>query len=293
MSAIVRFFRHLGPSQLAVVALSLAACATAVHDEPTDDDDGGGGGPPSMGGSATTAGTNSTAGKPPGTSGTATTAGSAGQVGSGGTPGAGGTAATAGTTATAGAAPTAGSAGTCPPYSGALAKDSAIFNAGFGQSTTGKWSGYGYTYKFGTATVAPGMGTSCFAGKKFCANGTIPADDKSGAGLGWNIGQAMGATATTKVAITTPVKITFAGAVEGMRVQLSESAALSYCYTLTAGEATAGTATIPAASFKSECWGATGVAYAGTPIEAIQISVPGAMAAAKTFDLCVLDIEPG
>jgi hypothetical protein len=47
------------------------------------------------------------------------------------------------------------------------------------------------------------------------------------------------------------------------------------------------------ASFKSECWGTTGVAYAGTPIEAIQISVPGAAAAAKTFDLCVLDIEPG
>jgi hypothetical protein len=208
-------------------------------------------------------------------------------------PGTSGSTATAGTTATAGAAPTGGSAGTCPPYSGALAKDSTIFDAGFGKSTTGTWSGYGYTYKFGTATIAPGMGTSCFAGKKFCANGTVPADDASGAGLGWNIGQLLGAAATTKVPITTPVKITFAGAVAGMRVHLSESATVSYCYTLTAAEATAGTATIPLASFVTACWGTTGVAYAGTPIEAIQMSVPGAMAAAKTFDLCVLDVEPG
>jgi hypothetical protein len=131
---------------------------------------------------------------------------------------------------------------------------------------------------------------------KFCANGTVPADDKSGAGLGWNIGQVLGATATTKVAITTPVKLTFAGVVAGMRVQLSASSTSSYCYTLTAAEATAGTATIPLASFKASCWDtATAVAYDGvTPIEAIQIAVPGSMAgAAQVFDICVLDVEPG
>ncbi len=36
------------------------------------------------------------------------------------------------------------------------------------------------------------------------------------------------------------------------------------------------------------------MAYDGTvPIEAIQVVVPGAAAAAKTFDFCVTDIEPG
>jgi hypothetical protein len=80
-------------------------------------------------------------------------------------------------------------------------------------------------------------------------------------------------------------------------VQLSASSAVSYCYTLTAADiASAATGvTIPLASFKTECWdAATAVAYNGTtPIEAIQVVVPGAMAAAKTFDFCVLDVEPG
>jgi hypothetical protein len=116
--------------------------------------------------------------------------------------------------------------------------------------------------------------------------------------VGWNIAQAMGATTMSKVAIATPVKITFAGVAAGMRVQLSASAAVSYCYTLTAAEATAGTATIPVASFTTECWGATGMmgtAYDGvTPIEAIQLVVPGSAAGtAQTFDICVLDVEPG
>ena len=105
----------------------------------------------------------------------------------------------------------------------------------------------------------------------------------------------MGAATTTKVAITGSIKLTFKGVSAGMRVQLSADAATSYCYTLTDAEATAGSATIPAASFKKDCWdtASTG-AYAGVPIEAIQIAVPGSTAgAAKTFDLCVLDVEPG
>jgi hypothetical protein len=214
-----------------------------------------------------------------------------GQVGTAGTPAAGGSVGVGGTATTTGGAPS----GTCPPYTGTRATDSAIFMGGFGKSTMGMWSGYAYTYKYGTATVAPGMGTSCFAAAKLCANGTVPADDKSGAGLGWNIGQMLGATTTTKVPVTTPVKLTFAGVTAGMRVQLSASATVSYCYTITAAEVTAGSATIPLASFKTNCWDATGIAYDGVvPIEAIQIAVPGSMAgAAQTFDMCLLDVEPG
>jgi hypothetical protein len=297
MSAIVRFFRHLGPPQLAVLALGLTACATAVQQDITDDTDGTGnkGGSSSQGGSgggsATTAGTGGTAGKPQGTTGGAPTAGSGGQA-SGGAPPVAGSSATAGTTA-------GGTSGSCPPpYSGTRTEESTIFVGGFGTSTMGTpmWSGYGYTYKYGTATIAPGTGSGCFAGKKFCANGSVPAADTAGAGLGWNISQTLGATVTMKVPVTTPVKITFAGATATMRVQLSASSTVSYCYPLTAADVAAGTATIPFASFRTECWAPTAetsVAYDGVvPIEAIQLAVPGG-AAAQTFDICVLDVEPG
>jgi hypothetical protein len=287
--------RKLGGVGSGFLAVALMACAAAQ----TPDDDGQGtptGGQVGVSGSTgnhagaggtsplPTAGTSAlpSGGKPStGTAGSTTTGGTVATTG--------GTLGTAGTVATGGTA-----AGTCPPYAGTLAKDSTIFMAGFGKSTTGTWSGYGYTYKYGTATVTPGMGTSCFAGAKMCANGSVPAADTAGAGLGWNIAQMMGASTMAKVAIATPVVLKFAGVTAGMRVQLSASATVSYCYTLTAAEATAGTATIPLASFKTECWGTTGIAYDGVvPIEAIQVAVPGGAAAAQTFDLCVLDIEPG
>lgn len=289
--------RTLSGTGLGLVACAVMACATAeepnnMPNNPTGGQVGVGG---STGGQVGAAGTNPlpTAGTttvPMGGSGTGTAG-----TGTGGTPTTtGGTVGTAGTVATGGAP-----AGTCPLYAGTLgataAADSAIFMAGFGASKTGMWSGYGYTYKYGTAaTVTPGMGTSCFAGAKMCASGSVPALDTEGAGLGWNIAQMMGATTMAKVPITTPVVLKFAGVKAGMRVQLSASATVSYCYTLTAAEATAGTATIPLASFKTECWGALGMAYDGVvPIEAIQVAVPGAVAAAQTFDFCLLDIEPG
>jgi hypothetical protein len=302
MSLVANSARKMGRSWLGLFACGLAACATAQ----TPDDSGGypsGPGNQSSAGSsgvagAASAGTSSlpiagTTAVGPTTGGTTT--------GTGG-PSAGGTVATGtagsvATTGTAGSVATTGgtSAGTCPPYTGALAKDSMIFTAGFGTATTGTWSGYAYTYKYGTATISPGTGTGCFAAAKLCANGSVPADDKSGAGLGWNIAQAMGASTMSTVAVAKPVVLKFAGVTAGMRVQLSASATVSYCYTLTDAEATAGTATIPLASFKTECWGTTGTAYDGvTKIEAIQIAVPGSAAGtAKTFDMCLLDVEPG
>jgi hypothetical protein len=277
------------PAQLSALALLVVACATAQ--EPGPGEDNGNGGPTGQAGTGTGGGASGTSALP--TAGTSVVA----NGGSASVPTAG-TASTplGGSASTTGGAPaaTAGTASTCPPYTGTLAKDSTIFMGGFGKSTTGTWSGYGYTYKYGTATISPGMGTSCFAAAKFCANGSVPAADASGAGLGWNIGQAMGASTTSKVAVTKPVVLKFAGVTAGMRAQLSASATVSYCYTFTDAEAAAGTATIPLASFKTECWGTAGTAYDGVvPIEAIQIAVPGAAAAAKTFDFCVLDVEPG
>lgn len=286
--------------KLVMLTLALSfACAAAEEPEdggPRSPSGGSGvipGGTGSLGGSGT-----STAGKPSGTGGTGT--GTSG-TGTGATSSVGGTPTGTAGTATGTAGTATGTAGTgatsCPPYTGTLATDSVIFSAGFGTSTAGtpKWSGYGYTYKYGTATITPGMGNSCFAGMKFCASGSVPASDASGAGLGWNISQAQGASTMSKVPVTAPVKISFAGFTDGMRVQLSASTTVSYCYALTPAEVAAKTATIPLASFKTECWGTTGTAYDGVvPIEAIQVAVPGSTAgAAKTFDFCVLDIEPG
>lgn len=293
--------RKVGGSGLAILALAFVACAKGEMPE----DDGpfipsGGLAGVGGGGSGTQAGTGGVSSLPAAGTSSSASGGkpSTGTAGTTGTTG-GSPAATGGTTGTAGTGGTPGSAGaasgTCPQYTGTLAKDSVIFMAGFGKSTTGMWSGYGFTYKYGTATVTPGTGTGCFAAAKMCASGSVPADDKAGAGLGWNIAQAMGASTMSKVAITKPVSLKFAGVTAGMRVQLSASATVSYCYTITDAEATAGTTTVPLASFKTECWGTTGVAYDGVvPIEAIQIAVPGSTSgAAKTFDLCLLDVEPG
>jgi hypothetical protein len=291
MRTMVSTVRTLSGTGLGLVAFAVMACATAeepnnMPNNPTGGQVGVGG---STGGQVGTAGTLPTAGTTPlpmGGSGT----GTAGAGTGGTTPTTGGTVGTAGTVGTGGTA-----TGTCPPYAGTLGTDSAIFMGGFGKSTTGMWSGYGYTYKYGTAaTVTPGMGTSCFAGAKMCASGSVPALDSEGAGLGWNIAQMMGATTMAKVPITTPVVLKLAGVKAGMRVQLSASSTVSYCYTLTATDVGPVT-TIPFASFKTECWDAlTAVPYDGVvPIEAIQVAVPGGVAGAQTFDFCLLDIEPG
>lgn len=300
MSALVRSARYSGPLFVGF-ALIAPACATA-------EDPGVPNYQPSAGGSTAGSGTTPTAGTgttppiggtgttpPIGGTGTTPTGGKPSTGGTGTTPGAGGT----GTTPTAGTAatPTAGtsSSSTCAQYTGTQAKDSTIFMAGFGTAKMGMWSGYGYTYKYGTATIAPGMGNGCFVGAKFCANGSVPASDDAGAGLGWNISQMMNSMTMSKVAITTAVKISFAGVTAGMRAQLSASSTVSYCYPFTAADITAGSATIPLASFKTECWGTAGKAYDGVvPIEAIQVVVPGAAAAAvPSFDFCITDIEPG
>lgn len=299
MSVFVRSLRPWGPAYLAVSTLALVACATAQDPDveigngdpqPAGGSSGSGGGGGSGGvatagkGGVVTGGSPATGGSQPMTTG--------GKANTGGTPSTTGGAATTGGTAT---GTGGGSTSSCTAqYSGTQAKDSTIFNGGFGKSTTGSWSGYAYTYKYGTgATISPGTGNGCFQAAKLCANGSVPAADSAGAGLGWNISQMQGASTMSKVAVTTPVSLKLAGVAAGMRVQLSASSTVSYCYTLTAADA-AGSVTIPLASFKTECWGTEGVAYDGaTPIEAIQVVVPGAAAAAKTFDFCLLDIEPG
>jgi hypothetical protein len=95
------------------------------------------------------------------------------------------------------------------------------------------------------------------------------------------------------------VNIQFKGGDVGMRVGLVPAVGMDeFCYSLTAADVTAasgtGGLTISLADFKSKCYDtAKATAYAGEMIKAIQVSVPGSASAAKTFDFCLIDIEPG
>jgi len=266
----------------------------------TNSGSGGSGGStnPGLGGATTgMGGSNTSMGGAPAKGGSTSTNG-------GTTTGAGGTTTGAGgaTTTGAGGATTTGSGGstttTCSAYPG-TGKDSTIFKDGFGTATTGKWSGYVFSYPYGTATIAPNSkaGTSCFHGAKVCAAGTVPADYDSGAAIGWNIGQMTGSTTNTAVPITGSVKITVSGATAGMRFNLAPETGMNYCYTLTAADATAAAAglTLTAKSFAQTCYDtAKATPYAGAAIASIQVEVAGDKAGgAKSFDFCLIDFEPG
>ncbi|HET9956885.1 MAG TPA: hypothetical protein VFQ61_20455 [Polyangiaceae bacterium] len=243
------------------------------------------GGATSATGGAATGGATSAAG------GTTAANGGATVVANGGTTatGAGGTTATgAGGTATS----------SCATYSGTLKAASTIFMEGYG--TSGTWMGYAYTYKYGTATITPGSSQtqSCFPGAVLCAAGSVPATYDDGAGIGWSINQAKAGGTPDTVALTGTVKVQLAGATAGMRVGLQPAGtAAEFCYELAAADVTAANGTglsLPVSSFKSKCYDtATAVAYAGEPIQAIQISIPGTKDAVRAFDVCIVSISGG
>jgi hypothetical protein len=257
-----------------------------------------GSGGASMGGSNTAMGGAAAKGGSTGTGGTTTANGGTTAANGGTTTGSGGaTVGNGGTVATGSGGATTS---TCTAYAGTVGKDSTIFKDGFGTSTSGKWTGYLFSYPYGTATIAPNskVGTGCFHMAKACVAGTVPADYDSGAALGWNIGQASGASTNTAAALTGSVKVTVAGAVAGMRVNLTpgDSTAMNYCYTLTATDATAIASglTLPVSSFQQQCYDtAKAMPYTNAPIGSIQVEMPGDKAGAKSFDFCVIDIEPG
>lgn len=306
------------PSTLLTAALALLVVNCSATGDPVTGSFGGNGnsssggnssanGGSSYGGGAVFGGAPGSGGSSTGSGGSSTGSGGAskgGSTGNGGSStGNGGSTATGSggaTTTGNGGAATTGSGGastaSCATYDGTLKADSTIFMDGYGMS--GTWQGYAYTYTYGTGAAAPtfkpGSSTtmSCFPGKTVCANGSIPASDDSGGGLGWSIGQPKGGTAAG-VAVSGKIKFQAKGVVVGMRLGLTPG---DYCYTLTADDVTAinGTGlTIDASKFATKCWGTTGTAFAGGMVEGVQIAIPGSAAAAKTFDYCIIAIGPG
>jgi hypothetical protein len=54
-----------------------------------------------------------------------------------------------------------------------------------------------------------------------------------------------------------------------------------WCFNLTGSGGT-----IPLASFNTKCWDNSGTPYAGQPLQAIMILVPGSNATAVSFNIC-------
>jgi hypothetical protein len=284
-----------------------SACGTPGPETPGDDSfetsggKGGAGGSSGVGGSTTGGTGGSTTGGTGGTGGVSGSAGraaggSAGVMGgagrsaggagggvTGGSSGAGGS--TAGGPATGGAAGTmTGGAGTGTGVS--CDATFAVGMDGFVRMPGAMGACYsGYAFAGGDATsmvVFPGGGTDFTKAMGMLnISGTVgEAVDPDYLGnvyFGFNVNQKVGATTKGTVAPAgTSLTVTCTGcATPAMRVQLV--GAKQWCAPLTSGTA------IPYASFKTECWGTAGTAYAKEPIESIQISIPGG-AAAATFD---------
>ncbi|MEO5768170.1 MAG: hypothetical protein ABIS92_07440 [Polyangia bacterium] len=267
---------------LMAAALSVQACAGAESPKT-----GGATG----GGSASTGGrSGSTGGSSFGTGGSSSTSTGGTASGSGGNSGFG----TGGSTGfgTGGGTIIGGGTGGAAVTPGALS-----IMSGF--ATNGSWKGYAYTGAFGTsATIAPVCPAPCFMATPttICAMGTVGTDPMSASGalLGWNVNQAMATTADSPPILTvatagTGLAITLSAPVTGGRVQIQDGAMppKQWCANLTGASAM-----IPWSMFRTECWGATGTAFAaGTPISAVQVVIPSNTTAAVPFNFCLNDLH--
>lgn len=209
--------------------------------------------------------------------GTGTAGFGAGGAGAGGTLGAGGTSA-GGTSA--------GGAG-------------GVGMSGGGYLVSGAWHGYVYDSASGTgSTISPKDFTMNTANQPFCAMGSVaPMADYSGTAIvGFNLNQAAGSMTFGTVTPTANgiiVNVTNTGA-SPLRVQLqgpngATDATQRWCAPLTG----TGDVTIPYSSFNTACWDGSGTAYAGEPIAAAQILVPGTNTDAVPFNFCLNSISDG
>jgi hypothetical protein len=166
--------------------------------------------------------------------------------------------------------------------------------------TSGVWQGYAWVGSSGTGTtITPADFTTHTPGTAFCVSGSVAAmSDYSGtAMIGFNINQAEGATT---VGTWTPASITSGGVQVNLtnnggstlRLQIQgpnggTDATQRWCATIT------GSGLVAWSSFNTACWDpTTGTAYAGQPIAAVLVLVPGNNATAVSYDFCVTSVAP-
>jgi Glycosyl hydrolase family 12 len=171
--------------------------------------------------------------------------------------------------------------------------------SGGGYLVSGAWHGYVWTSASGTgSTISPLDFSMNTAGQPFCAMGTVaPMADYSGTAIvGYNLDQATGMNSATNTVVPSATGLVVNVANTGMstlRVQLqgpngATDATQRWCATITG---TGGT--IPYSSFNTACWDGTGTAYAGQPIVAAQILVPGDNLVAVPYNFCLNSISDG
>lgn len=239
----------------------------------------------SAGGAATTGGA-SGAGRPAmgGTAGTAVAMGGTGNTAMGGTTAMGGS--------------TSGSAG----MTSSVSCDTTFAVSGTGlvrapMKGGACWHGYASA---GVDTLMPDAGTAsklttatsfatCGDGCMLNMAGSLAASDSAYAYLGFNVNEG-GGTKSTQKPTGTGLKVTFSkSGTFDVRVQISagNAAASRWC-----AAAATSPASIPYATFNTQCWDDSGTAYTtASAIDQVQLSVPGKAASATTFDVTLVSVE--
>jgi hypothetical protein len=168
---------------------------------------------------------------------------------------------------------------------------------GGGYIVSGGWHGYAWTGTGGQASIDPpdfGERTDF----PLCASGTISSGDANVAMVGWNLNQAEGVN--PPLGTVTPQNYTEGGIFvtvsnpgsSPLRVQIEGPAGFptqAWCAPITAGT----NVFVPWKAFRKECWGSTGAEYAGEPIKAILVMVPGRSGATVNFNFCLNGLTEG
>jgi len=218
----------------------------------------------------------------------------------GGAPNAGDTGGATSIPPATGGAPTLNTTGGTPATGGAgTAGGSSSVDGSY--YVGGVWSGYMWDSATGTgSTITPADFTAHTPGTAFCVSGTVgPMTDYSGVALlGFNINQAKDATA---LGTWTPATISSGGVTVNvsnngtstLRVQIqgpsgATDATDRWCATMiTFNQAV----TIPWSSFNTSCWDGLGTRYAGQPLEAVMVLVPGDNLYSVPYSFCLNSIS--
>ena len=174
-----------------------------------------------------------------------------------------------------------------------------------GYATNGIYKGYGYTFTgpatASKATITPATFTT---ETSLCASGMITPDTTyaSVAGMGMNVNQEVGTTATEPPAMTVVTSGTGltinVGSVTGLTLAAGSGSQLRAQVKTATGDFCAplpamGPQTIPWAMFNSKCWNtaeAGAVAFtAGTAIKAVELIVPSSTTMVGPFMFCLVD----
>jgi hypothetical protein len=215
-----------------------------------------------------------------------------------------------------GGANTAGSSTTIPKATGGStstgqrspgSSGNGCISVNNGYVTTSEFAGYAYTFAtqsaaFGSnpVTVSPTCDTSgctpAFSSNRVCATGVVGAasDFASLAGITFNVNQPSANDRYTSLFTTSlgsyGLMVDYTNtAGSPLRVQLNDSAWISYCYELPPAS---GTSYIPWTYFNTACWNGSGTSYSpSVPIVGIQMMVPGSDTVDVPFDFCLLCVQ--